>query len=292
MIVVNFATLFLVLIFIGLSSALATLAGSEGIAEPLCDVSTPIPYLLVNTDQGQLTIELFESAAPRTARWLVDLAGGSQSEVDVVGHYDGLSFDHTQPRIEIRTAIRPSPQPLTIKKEINAEALALDKKVISSIREASLVLQMELIKSRRRGKRTSEPNVQLSAWTEEWRRTNSPEFLIGVSRKRINEVLGHEYQQGIASQPIERGTVTLRPASPRLSTSQLSISLVDRPDRTGQWVAIGQVKSGLELADAISSRPLVATKLQPFTPRSPVGIQSVRFECRRVESENQNGRNI
>ncbi len=234
----------------------------------------------MDTSEGRIVIELDEWAAPATVRWLADLAVGSVAESNpTAGYYDGLTFDHTRPRIEIMTAERPLSEPLEFPKEVDAVALGLDQQRISSIQEAGVVLQMELFKSRHAGKRSEQLHPRLRQWLDQWRTSDSPEFLIGVSRQEINETLGYEYQRGLASRPITRGTVTLKPASLLTSSPRLNIALVDLPRRNGQWVAVGSVVEGLELADRVSFRPLVATKLQPFLPRSPVRIESVVFEC-------------
>ena len=58
---------------------------------------------------------------------------------------------------------------------------------------------------------------------------------------------------------------------------------VGMPQRTGRWMVIGQVVSGLELADDISVAPLVQPRnIKPldYTPLQPVTIESARLSCR------------
>ena len=142
-------------------------------------------------------------------------------------------------------------------------------------------MQRELLPEHVRNKRSRSDTPQLRSWIERWRATFEADFLLGVSRQRIDEALGYVYRAGLKSLPPARGAVALWPLSPTESSPRLAIFLTEVAEHTGRWMVIGHIVGGLETADAISSRPLVpAPGEQATEPVDPVVISGATVECR------------
>jgi cyclophilin family peptidyl-prolyl cis-trans isomerase len=259
--------------------------------KPLCS-GDGRPHLVMTTGMGKIEIELFEDAAPNTVRRLRELVRGPVFNTDLmdreeraaeVGYYDGLVFDFIKKHNRIVTSERPPGGLVRFPKEIDAAALGLDLDKVEDEGEAVNVIQREILKKYRDTKRRGERTKQLEAWVERWKETYSGDFLVGVSRKEINEALGYEYQEGLASRPVKKGAVVLKPVSARAASPRLILVLADMPQKTGRWMVVGHVVRGLEVADEISLQPLTTPghiKPRHFTPLSPVVIESVEFVCK------------
>lgn len=244
--------------------------------QPLCPSSEERPQVLIETGLGVIALELFENAAPQSLKQLAALI--QQGQV-----FSGATFGYTRPHQEIRLVarVRPASEVGSITTQLDATALGLENDRIRSAGEAMKLLQHELLTAfADRGKRT-EPKSLLASWLDTWYQTRDPSFLVGTSRRTVNEALGHRYQEGLDSRPPVRGTVALEPASANRSTPNLSVLLSDMPHRTGRWMVIGKVTRGLELAQAISLRPRSPGPrgYKGFEPAEPVIVTSVRFDC-------------
>ncbi len=248
------------------------------------------PVLILETQAGQIEIELHEDAAPAAVRRLAALAEGpifNQTLVPAAegrrppGFFDGLAFDFVLPRVEIATSLREPAWAFQFPNELDAVALGLDKLLITDTAEAMSVIQRELLIDHQKKKKRGQVTDKLGAWLKRWEQSYNADFLIGVSRQEINESLGFVYQRGLASRPAVRGSVALRQESPAYSTPRLTILLSDIPERTGQWMVVGSVVKGLDVADAISVRPLgCECKASPTRPLQPVVIETARIACR------------
>ena len=229
----------------------------------------------LDTSQGTIRIELCESAAPRTVQQLRRLVveGGASGD----GIYSGLPFDLSQPHIEIRTGAPDLPVEVHWPVELDADSLGLDRQLVKDYAEAMSVVQGELLVEYRKKKKSGTITPKLAAMLEQWYKAHSAEFLIGVSRKEINEALGYEYQSGLASLPAVRGADMLQPVTPTSASARLSILLADIPARTGQWMVIGRVTEGLEVVQAISVRPRMKDRRFQYPPVDPIVIERVRL---------------
>lgn len=249
------------------------------------------PHLVIRTEAGTIAVELIERAAPLAIRQLALLVGGASPDPspnaenvapDTPGYYDGLVFDHAAPHVEIITSARPAEDSIELENELNAVALGLHEQRVENTAEAMSVVQQELLVTYRELKKGGQIDPKLKAWLDRWYKTYDAEFLIGVSRKEINEALGYVYSDVPVSLPVTRGAVSLKPMSPRRCSMRLSIALSDMRERDGRQVVVGRVVEGLAIAEAISARPLSDPALthSRFRPAVPVIIETVRLECR------------
>ncbi len=274
-----------------LSIALCFAAGtSVRASEPLC-AGGGEPHLVITTNQGAIVARLIEQAAPRAVRRLVRLAAGpvfapelfaGQDKTPAVGYYDGLSFVYAQPHVEIGTGIRPPGELVEIETEIDAAALGLGQQLVEDAGKAMDVAQHELAPAYKRTVKSGKVHPRLKEWMDRLYESHDAAFLVGISQQQINEALGYVYQEGLASLPVTRGALMLRPLSPRVSSARLHIALVDLPQRTGRWMVVGHVVEGLENAQAISVGPLAdpGVTRSRHRPLNPVPIESIRLDCR------------
>lgn len=280
-------------LWLGLSVAAtgALLGVSSGLAsdlDPICESGKP--HLVIAMEEGSIRIELYEKAAPRAVRQLVRLTEGpifnsavlpSSESAATIGYYDGLSFDYTQPNVEIAVPPRAPADLIQLKNEISAKALGLHEEKIENVGEAMDVMQRELLPAHQAVRKQGTTIGRLGKWIDDWYEERKPNFLVGVSRQEINEALGHVYVEGLESLPAVRGAVAFKPSSPGWSTPGLSILLADIPQRNGILMVVGRVINGLGTAQDISLRPRVPGQYGDrwFRPVNPVVIESMRFEC-------------
>lgn len=277
------------ILVLSLSPASAA-AAAAGDVKPLCSAGSP--HLEFHTSEGDLSLELWPRAAPRAVARLARLAEGpiynpalfdEGESARSVGYFDGLAIDFTHPNIEIAVEVRAPKRLFEFPAEIDAEALGLHEKRIASAGEAMDLLQRELlVQFRERGKDPDRVTPKLRQWLTRFYENSDPSFLVGVSWKEINEALGYRYERGLESRPASAGAVLLAAPAPGRASLRLSLVLVDMPQRTGREMVIGRLVRGLDLARAISLRPLLVPpelRDRRYRPAHPVVIERARVVC-------------
>lgn len=255
---------------------------------PRCAVSEH-PHIVVSTAEGVIVVELLPAAAPAAVERLIRLVEGplfdpeitgSGPRTETVGYYDGLEFDLASPGTSLATAVRPPADAILIETEIDSAALGLEQRKVAEPAEAMQIWQLELFPAQAAAPSNEAMHPRLRRWLELWATTFSADFLLGASRAEINEALGYRSKDGLDSQPVTRGSVSLEPFSPRWSTPRLVIALEDLPRLDGRRMVVGHVSEGLALADRIADRPLTPTRSARNRPLDPVMILDARIECR------------
>ena len=220
----------------------------------------------IDTDQGQIVLDLDSRTAPKAMALLLPQLRS--------GGFDGVGFDWVRPHTEIRsTAPKSGP---TLPSELDAWALGLDQQQIADAGAAMRTIQGELEPAWMASGSSASP--QLQQWIQQWRATFTPDFLIGISRAEINAALGYPRHPGVATLPVRRGSVALVPSSAGFTTLALAIVLRDQPARDGRWVVVGEVRSGLDIAEKIALQPRVHPKFQQ--PVKPVLVLRTRVPQR------------
>lgn len=260
------------------------LVATPSIAAPDSAAPPSAPCLRLQTAEGAIEIELAPDAAPRAVATIERLARGPIYDLDLVpvpdaarnaGYFDGQPFDHTKPQLELRLAGRAPAAAFTVPAELEAAAVGFDTQRVADAGEAMERLQMELLPARLRPTAERGATPRLDEWAARFEQGGyDPSFLIGTSRRELLEAIGYRFTAGLATRPAVRGAVALVPSSPTEATMTLAILLADHPRRTGRWVVVGQVVSGLELADAIASRPLADAAMRDYRPFRPVVVDS------------------
>jgi cyclophilin family peptidyl-prolyl cis-trans isomerase len=258
-------------------ATLANAAGADRV-DACRDVDAAAPRVRIDSAAGAIDIELYPDAAPQAVDTLLALL---RADADGSGYYDGLSFDYTRPHSEIRSSKRRQPA-VGIPAQLDAHMLGLDTQGPHDAGEAMEVMQRELIGVFRKDKHSDSLSPQLRQWLQQWYQRYDADFLIGVSRQQINEALGYAYTAGLHSRPVTAGSVALVPRGKRRASPRLSIVLRDQPGRTGRWMVVGRVVSGLDVAERISLAPLrspAQAEPRDYTPTTPVVIDSARVVC-------------
>lgn len=214
--------------------------------------------VLVDTDQGPLTLVFDPASAPRAVAELRKSFAAQD--------WNGVPIPWVRPHTEIRTGLPRKAMPMA--SELSAEALGLGAIRIEDAGAAMNAIQFELEPAFLRAGAAASP--QLQAWISTWRAHFDAAFLIGATRQQINEALGYRYAPGYATGAMRRGSVALVAGDPGSTTLALSILLRDQPRRDGCWVVVGRVESGLDLVDRLS----IAPRLHPksFEPAQPARI--------------------
>ncbi|MEM6638284.1 MAG: peptidylprolyl isomerase [Pseudomonadota bacterium] len=242
----------------------------------------------IETALGSVTFDLLDKAAPNSTNTVRNLICFGQPDrpangkVVDSGFYTGQTFDYTRPNFEVRVSAAADSD-LTIDKELDAVALGLDEQTIDSAGAAMDTFQFELQKAFARDKRPGANTDQLVEWVDTFRRTGNAEFLIGKSRTEINQALGFEYQKGLASEPVARGSVLLQPASKTKSSPRLVFTLSENPNYTGRWVVVGRVSNGLDLLNRLSRAPSSGRMHPRWQPEEPVVITGVSIRSRKAQ---------
>jgi cyclophilin family peptidyl-prolyl cis-trans isomerase len=260
---------------IALAASAPRPASAEGLASPPC--------LRLETAAGAIVIELAPDAAPSAVATILRLAEGpiydlarlpNPDAARTTGFFDGQPFDYAKPRLELRLSGRAPAAAFAVPAELDAAALGLDREKVADAGEAMDRLQMELLPARQRPTAERRATPRLEEWAERFEKGGyDPSFLVGTPRQELLEAIGYRFTDGLATRPAVRGAVALVPSSPTEATMTLSILLADHPRRSGRWVVVGRVASGLELADAIASRPLASVELRNFRPLVPVTVE-------------------
>lgn len=288
--------LFFLLLFLSAACSPATVARDSGSPDQGLDgqPSTPCaeaegessPQWVIATSDGDIVAGLDGAAAPRTVAAMVRFLSPPESEAggaaqgEWTGPYDGLPIDYGKPHVELKTAMPRGGLELRLPHEIDALALGLDARRIADLADAMDVLQRELLPAHQKQARKAAVTDTLEAWVETWQKSYDAGFLIGKSRKEINEALGYHYLTPLPSRSVRRGAVLLEAIDEASSSPRLSIVLTDMPGRDGRYTVIGEVVAGLEVAETIARRPSVGRGPSDFRPSQPVMIESIRLRCR------------
>ena len=252
-------------------------ASTTALAEPAGDVC-----LRLDTGAGAITLRLARAAAPAAISAIARLATNPIYDAGVVprpaaasatGYFDGLAFDYTRPHLEIRLAAREPVAAFTVASELDAAALGLETTLVADAGEAMNAMQFDLLPALKRPNSTRQSTPTLVEWASRFEANGfDASFLVGKSRRELFEAIGYRFTSGLASLPATRGAVALVPASPAESVLSLAILLADHPTRTGRWVVVGQVASGLEVAEALSLAPHALPQAKDYRPLVPAFV--------------------
>jgi hypothetical protein len=226
----------------------------------------------ISTDLGAIDLRFDPAAAPIAIAEIRRLAETPPGGASAGSRFDGLELGYARPRLELRLQAPPG-APAAIEAELDATVLGLDRELVTDPGMAMNALQNELLPALRRPSSERRSTPTLEAWSRRFEVDHDPSFLVGKSRKELLEAIGYRYRTGVASRPATRGAVALVPVSPHEASLSLALLLSDLPSRTGRWVIVGEVVAGLELAEAISLRPLAVPEARNFLPLQPVVVR-------------------
>ncbi len=221
------------------------------------------PIAVIETSLGQITVELYRHAAPKTVENFVGLATGTKEFTDVDGkqakrpYYDGLVFHRVIPNFMIQGGdIKgngtggPGYQ---FADEINAKALGLDKMKVSSspmaMQEVQQVARTEVFKKLNirsqadlNGK-MKEAEAMFKAEQGRWGNKTMEELFTAR---------GISYTPNLESESNTKGSLSMANAGPNTNGSQFFISVADNTYLDGKHTVFGRVIAGLDIAEQIT----------------------------------------
>ncbi|PJZ85915.1 peptidylprolyl isomerase [Leptospira harrisiae] len=224
----------------------------------------PAIYAVLSTTAGDLVIELYDAAAPKTVQNFIDLAQGEKEFKTDKGserrpYYDGLKFHRV---IENFMAQGGCPRGdgtggpgFQIEDEINGKALGLDKVKIKDAPQYQSQLQRAVL---------AEFKIQSRAEFEE-KRTEVEKAYQEAMELPVLEVLhrvGYRYNEVLPSKKAVRGALAMANAGPNTNGSQFFINQVDTPHLDGLHTVFGFLVSGYDVLDRIIEKGNLQTTIR------------------------------
>lgn len=224
----------------------------------------PAIYAVFTTTSGDLVLELYDTAAPKTVQNFIDLAQGEKEFKTDKGserrpYYDGLKFHRV---IENFMAQGGCPRGdgtggpgFQIEDEINGKALGLDKVKIKDAPQYQSQLQRAVL---------AEFKIQSRAEFEE-KRTEVEKAYQEAMELPVLEVLhrvGYRYNEVLPSQKAVRGALAMANAGPNTNGSQFFINQVDTPHLDGLHTVFGFLVSGYDVLDRIIEKGNLQTTIR------------------------------
>lgn len=276
----NLYTQVLVLLLL-LGSALQSHASDEKKA-------TANPIVLLKTSAGDIRIELFPAAAPKTVANFIDLAEGKKEFIDAKTKqkatrpfYDGLIFHRVIKDFMLQggcpLGTGTSGPGYNFEDEINAKSLQLDQQKvatnnkphpwlgISSQQDYQQLIVAPLLK-----KMGIDSDAKL-----EKNRAEVNKKIAEMSLLEAYQNLGYKYSDSLTSLKPDRGALAMANAGPETNGSQFFINVIDTPWLTGKHTVFGKVVSGMDVVDKISKVP-VDDAAKPTTAVTIISIRLVK----------------
>lgn len=246
------------------------------------------PRALIKTSKGDITVELYDDAAPETVRIFLGLAEGKGEYTDhrtkkkvtiSKPFFDGLRFHRVIPGFMIQGGCPrgngTGNAGFMFKDEIDAKALGLDKQTvivagrvhpwIAGLGQQNWQQKVLLPVIR---KLKINPN-ELNTSKELQQKVQST--LQTMTLQELYELQGYKYTKGLASRKPVKGDLALANSGPDTNSSQFFINLGPTPHLTGRHTVFGRVIKGMDVVEAIG-----AVKANKTVPVTPVTITSIR----------------
>lgn len=241
------------------------------------------PLILMETTSGELIIELYPAAAPKTVDNFLKLASGEKEYTDPVTNkqstkpfYNGVAFHRVIPSFMIQGGDRkgdgtggPGYQ---FEDEISATALGLDKMTIKDAPQYQRELQGVIQK-----KVFEKLNIHSQQDLDAKRDQANVEFRKMVSdfeSKTVEEVLkeaGYQFKNNLPSRKNDKYTLSMANAGPNTNGSQFFINVADNHFLNGKHTVFGKVLGGRAIAETISNVP----RDERDKPTTPVAIKKI-----------------
>lgn len=224
----------------------------------------PAIYAVIQTTQGDLILELYDQAAPKTVQNFIDLAQGEKNFTTEKGSerrpfYDGLKFHRV---IENFMAQGGCPRGdgtggpgFQFEDEINGKALGLDKLKIKDAPQYQAQLQRAVL---------SEFNIRSRQEFEE-KRTEVEKAYQEAMELPVLEVLhrvGYRYNEVVPSKKATRGALAMANAGPNTNGSQFFINQVATPHLDGLHTVFGFLITGYDVLDRIIEKGNLQTTIR------------------------------
>ena len=245
------------------------------------------PVCVIETSNGNISVELLKDNAPKTVQNFIDLAEGTKEFTDLQTgkkvtrpFYAGLIFHRVIKDFMIQGGCPKSDGTggpgYKFEDEINAKALGLDDiKVMQDGGSAHPYLMV-------RTKEDFHKTVLMPLYRQmgitsqqqfEKRKQEVQQRLTQLTLKTCYENLGYRYDDTLISHAPTRGMLAMANSGPNTNGSQFFINLVDTPWLTGKHTVFGKVIKGMEVVDEIGETPMDRSN----KPIKDVVIRSIRL---------------
>ncbi|GBF49003.1 peptidyl-prolyl isomerase [Leptospira ryugenii] len=224
----------------------------------------PAIYAIINTNVGDLVLELYHEAAPKTVQNFIDLAQGEKEFRTEKGtekrpFYDGLKFHRV---IKDFMAQGGCPRGdgtggpgYQFEDEINGKALGLGAVKVKEAPQYQTQLQRLIF---------TEFNIQTKQDLDA-KGAEVEEAYVQALELPVLEVLhrvGYRFNEVLPSKPPVRGSLAMANAGPNTNGSQFFINQVDTPHLTGIHTVFGQLVSGWDVLDRIIEKGNLQTTIK------------------------------
>lgn len=270
-------------------SAVGILAFCSGIPASIHAAPVPSkpdnPVCLIKTSAGDVYVELFKSAAPKTVENFIELAEGRREFVDPLTNekvlrpfYDGLIFHRVIKEFMIQGGCPEGTgnggPGYFFEDEMNAESLGLHKENAVNRKGPHKWL---IIRSQREfNEKLVKPFLsRIDINSQEDLEAREKEVIREVKKlslKDVYKLMGYHYSDELESYKPEKGVLAMANSGPNSNGSQFFINLKDTPWLTGRHTVFGKVIQGMEVVEALGA--VEVDKL--MRPVSPVRIISIR----------------
>lgn len=203
-------------------------------------------YAIVDTNKGNLILELYHENAPLTVQNFIDLAQG-EKEFLLKGEkvkkpfYNGLNFHRVIAGFMIQGGCPNGDGTggpgYTFDDEINAVSLGLDKVKVKDARSYGRYLQKAVFVGM---------GIKSQQQLEE-KMAEAEENLKKASEMSVVEVLarnGYKYNEVLTSKKALKGSLAMANSGPNTNGSQFFINQVDTPHLDGLHTVFGQLVNG------------------------------------------------
>lgn len=225
-------------------------------------------YAIIDTNVGNLILELYDKEAPNTVQNFIDLAQG-QKEVMIDGKkikkrfYDGLVFHRVIPNFMVQTGCPNGDGTggpgYNIDDEINGVALGLDKIKVKNAPYYNNYVQQAVIYGM---------NIKSQAEINE-RKKEVEENLKIASELSVLEILhrnGYRYNEVLNSKKAVKGSLAMaNKGIPNTNGSQFFINQVDTPHLNGIHTVFGELVSKFSVLEQIVLAGNYKTKIDKVT---------------------------
>jgi cyclophilin family peptidyl-prolyl cis-trans isomerase len=202
-------------------------------------------YAVIESNKGNLILELFHENAPKTVQNFIDLAQGTKTGK---AFYNGLVFHRVIPDFMVQGG---DPQGngsggpgYNFEDEINAVSLGLDKIKLKDAPSYGRYAQQAVIKSMNI-KSQAELNERMKEAEENLEKTKE------LSVLDILHLSGYSYNEILQSKKAVKGALAMANSGPNTNGSQFFINQVDTPHLDGLHTVFGQLINGDEVLNQI-----------------------------------------
>lgn len=241
---------------------------------------------LIKTTQGDIYVELYSDAAPKTVATFMGLAEGRKEFTDSKtkatvkrNFYDGLTFHRVIKEFMIQGGCpvgdgRGGPG-FQFEDEINATGLGLNQ--IKAFDAKNGPHPGLLVRSKEDFDRmVVGPLIRSMGITDqEQLNARGPEVrkaIMELTLQKALQNLGYRYDDKLPAHHLKRGVIAMANSGPATNGSQFFINLVDTPWLDGRHTVFGTVIQGMDVVDKIGAVPVNERSL----PVTPVVIHSIR----------------